>query len=160
MANINRKVASLILLAALDYKEGDRSAASKKLALAAEDPNFDETVDGLNETVDGETDPFLNPEQAGDDDEGEEGEGDGDGPELQLEGLDDLLDSKGENEQASLARNAKRRTTAAEDDKIGGNDGPAGADGDNNSDEEIRQVATTARLRQTRANLLALAKVR
>lgn len=157
---INRKVAGLLLLAALDYKEGNRSSASRRLQTATEDPDFEETVDGLSDITDEQTDPFLNPQEAGDD-EGN-GEGDQSGSEdedLNLQGLDDLLNDKGE--QASLARAAKRKPVkAADDDKIGGNDGPTGADPENNSDEEIRQEAVTARLRQTRQNLMALANVR
>lgn len=156
---INRKVVSLILLAALDYKAGDRAKASKSLLRASEDPDFDETLEGLSEVTDEETDPFLNPEQAdGDEDDGagageDDGENDDD---TQLNGLEDLL-----SQSASLARVAKRKpATAAEDDKIGGNDGPQGADADNNSDEEIRQEAQVARLKQVRANLIALANVR
>lgn len=162
MAKINRRVASMILLAALDYKAGNRSGASQRLLKASEDPDFDETIDGMSDATDQESDPFLNPEQAESEGDESEGEGDeGDDADLNLEGLDDLLGDK-EGEQASLARTAKqRRTTAAEDDKLGGNEGPTGAEKDNDSDEEIRQeTASVARLKQTRANLLALAAVR
>lgn len=151
--NLNRRVAGLILLAALDFKEGRKAEARKHLQLAAEDEDFDETIDGMNDMTDEATDPFLEDETADADPDavdGADAEDVGDDGTGDLSGLDELL-------QGSVARTAKRAAVAAEDEKIGGNDGPQGADTDNNSDEEIRQVA---RLKQVRANLKALASVK
>jgi len=155
MATINRKLAGMILLAALDFKEGDRKSAAQRLAAAAEDPDFDETLEGLNEVTDEATDPFMS-ETAGDEDgdnDGEELDGDGseDDATGDLEGMDELLGSSG------VGRAAKRaKAMAGDDDKIGGNEGIPQADPDNGSDEDIRQTQT-ARMKVVRANLKALA---
>lgn len=152
MAKINRRVAALMLLAALDYSEGNRVSAGRHLRTASEDPDFTETVEGLQDQVDETADPFTDDNSDLDD--------------LDLDmGSDDGLD---EELQASLARDAKRRAasrrrrraTAGDDDaaKIGGNEGPAGADRRNDSDEEIRQEV--ARLNRVRQNLSLLARKR
>ena len=157
MAKINRQVAALLLLASLDFKEGNRKAAARNLQLASENEEFNETLEGLQDVVDEKTDPFLT--AADDEDELDFDLDLGPGDELDAEDEEDE-----EEQSASLARTAKKKgvaggkqTAADEPEQIGGNNGPEGADMDNVG-EEIRQDAETARLRRVRANLAALAR--
>lgn len=161
MPKINSRVAANVLLAALEFKAGNRKAAGRYLAVAASDEDFDETLEGLQDAAEGD-DPFVT--EAGDDDF-----------DLDL-GPDDETEDEDEDDTeqevaASLVRDAKRarsgvgagsrKRATAEVEKIGGNEGPEGADRDNDSDEEVRKEnPEVARLQMVRRNLTLLANAR
>ena len=167
---ISKKVTGLILLAALDFASGERGLAARHLQRAAEEPDFEETLEDLSDVADGagdDQDPFLTADVDDDEDDGLDLDGDGD-EDVAL--LDDETASlvqaaKRRRQQASggnvsrAVRNHRRRMQAATED-IDDGDSPGDADNDNTMDDNSGMIRQTARLATVRRNLRALASAK
>ena len=131
--SINRKLAATILLAALEFKNGDRSTAKALLIKAAEDEDFDDTMDGMGEAL---SDDDFDSE---DDD---------------AEVKDEMASIFGRKRKPVKA--SEMKVTPMDDDQ----DSPGDTDDDN--DEELRGdgiIKEMSKVKQVRANLIALASI-
>ncbi len=141
---IKSKLVATILLAAVDFRAGKTANAKALLQAAAQDPDFDETVQGLADAV-----------QQGDDIQDEDMAQDFD------QGMDEL-----DEEVASLTGRSpsgrKAKWPALSNVSLESQDSPGDPDLDNDEEQrgegiEKEMASTPAARRRVRANLLALA---